>query len=385
MKVAQIAKELNIITNEVLGKEIIVQEDLSNIVDLGTEILNMDAVENYTRALVDHIGRMVFVDRIYGSRAPSVQMDAWEYGSILEKIDAEMPEAEENQSWELNEGQQYECHIFYGPKVSAKFFNSKTTFEVRMSFAELQVKSAFSDAGQMTRFFSMIYSKIENSLTVKMDSLTMRVINNFAAEIVADEFPNATSYSGKTSTRAVNLLYEYNQANGTSLTAATAMTDLAFLKFASATIAQYIDDISVMSTLYNAEGAARFTPRDKLKVVFNSRYVRAADVYLQSDTYHNEYTRIPEADIVPFWQGSGKGRSFTDATTINVKTASGNAVNISGVIGIIFDRDALGIANEYRRVTSEYTPSAEFYTNWYKMDVSYFNDTSENGVLFYVA
>ena len=101
MQVEQIYQIVNGITTEVLGEGNVVNEDLSNIVEIGDTIANLGsaAFENYTRSLIDHIGRVVFVNRPYAGSAPSVLMDAWEYGSILEKIQAEMPVAQENDSW----------------------------------------------------------------------------------------------------------------------------------------------------------------------------------------------------------------------------------------------------------------------------------------------
>lgn len=388
MKVAQIAQILNDITKEILGESVIVTEDLSNIVDLGTAVFNADAVDNYTKALVDHIGRMVFVDRVYNGYAPNVVMDSWTYGSVLEKVDAEMPEAEENQSWELTTGQSYDCHIFYGPEVKAKFYNSKTTFEVRMSFAESRARSAFSDAGQMSRFVAMIYTKIRNTITVKMDALTMRLINNMTGETLADEAPTGT-YTGRTGIKAVNLLYKYNSTHYSQasdyLTVAQALENKEFLKFASAELKTYIDELRGMSTLYNIDGAARFTYSEDLHLVMLSRFVRAAEYYLDADTFHDTIVKMPGADIVPYWQANGQTPGFGTASEIDIKTASGATVHATGVVAVMFDRDALGITNKDSRVTSEYTAAAEFYTEWHKTDISFFNATDENFVVFYMA
>ena len=139
MQVTQIYSIINTVTQEVLGKSEVVAENLSNIVDVGTEIINANAVDNYVRSLVDHIGRVVFVDRAYRGSAPSVLMDGWEYGSVLEKITAELPDATENESWNLQDKKSYDPNIFYKPQVSAKFFNKRVTFEIPMSFTEKQV------------------------------------------------------------------------------------------------------------------------------------------------------------------------------------------------------------------------------------------------------
>ena len=87
MKMTQVYEILNAITSEILGDSIIVAEDLSNIVDVGKAYENMEnGLDNFVRALNDQIGRVVFVDRVYRGRVPSVLMDGWEYGSIMEKI-----------------------------------------------------------------------------------------------------------------------------------------------------------------------------------------------------------------------------------------------------------------------------------------------------------
>ena len=105
MKVEQVKAILSDITAEILGESVIVNEDLSNVVEVGTAILNSDnGLDNYVRSLLDHIGRVVFVDRTYKGRVPSVVRDAWEYGAVLEKISMKMPDAEENESWELTDG-----------------------------------------------------------------------------------------------------------------------------------------------------------------------------------------------------------------------------------------------------------------------------------------
>ena len=383
MEVKQIYELMNTVTNEVLGKEALVSEDLSNIVDVGTEIFNASAVDSYVKSLVNHIGKVIFVNRPYSGTMPSVLMDSWEFGSVLEKITAELPTASENESWELENGTSYDPNIFYKPEVSAKFFNKKVTFEIQMSFTELQVKQSFSSVGQLNGFLSMLYNAIDKSMTVKVDSLVMRTVNNMIGETMHASFPEG-DYTG-TSVKAVNLLKLYNDATGTALTADKALTTPEFIRFASYEMGVYQNRMSKISTLFNIGGKDRFTPADLLHVVMLADFARSADAYLQSDTYHDEFTKLPKADIVPYWQGSGLDYAFNSISTINVNTASGNAVNASGILAIMFDRDALGVTNLDRRVTTSYNPKAEFFNNWYKFDAGYFNDTNENFVVFYVA
>lgn len=384
MEVKQIYELMNTVTGEILGDTVVVNEDLSNIVDVGTAIFNASAIDNYVKSLVNHIGRVIFVNRPYSGNVPSVLMDGWEYGSVLEKISAELPDATENESWELTDGASYDPNIFYKPAVSAKFFNKRVTFEIPMSFTERQVKESFSNAEQLNGFLSMLYNAVDKSMTVKIDSLVMRTINNMIGETVVADFAGG-DYDESSGVKAVNLLYLYNERYGTSLTPANAITEPEFIRFASYEMGVYMSRMSKISTLFNIGGKDRFTPSDMLHVVMLADFKKAANVFLQSDVFHDSFTELPNADVVPYWQGSGTGYDFDDISALNIKTASGSTVTISGILGVMFDRDALGVTNLDRRVTTNYNPKAEFYNNWYKFDAGYFNDTNENFVVFFVA
>lgn len=396
MEVKQIYTLINSVSGEVLGRTDIVAEDLTGIVDLGTEVFNQNAVDNYVKSLVNHIGKVIFVNRPYAGKVPSVLMDAWEFGSVLEKISADVPEAEENDTWNLTDGQTYSQDVFHKPTVTAKFFNSKVTFEVPVSITERQVKESFSNAAQLNGFISMIYAAVEKSMTIKADALIMRTINNMIAETVladakafgataAGDMTGANLSSASTA-RCINLLKLYNDKTGaeTPLTAAKAITDPDFIRFASYVMGTYADRLQSISTVFNVGGKERFTPKDMLHVVLLSDFAKAAQTYLYSDTFNRGDVLLPQAETVPFWQGSGKNYEFASTGNINVKESGGKAVEISGVLGVMFDRDALGVCNLDRRVTTNYNAKAEFFNNYYKFDAGYFNDTNENFVVFFI-
>lgn len=396
MEVKQIYEIINKVSGEVLGKTGIVAEDLTGIVDLGTEVFNQNAVDNYVKSLVNHIGKVIFVNRPYAGKVPSVLMDAWEFGSVLEKISADVPEAEENNTWDLQDKKSYDQDVFHKPTVTAKFFNSKVTFEVPVSITERQVKESFSNAAQLNGFISMIYAAVEKSMTIKADALIMRTINNMIAETVladaqafgataAGDMTGADLSSASTA-RCVNLLKLYNDKTGasTKLTAAKAITDPDFIRFASYVMGTYADRLQSISTVFNVGGKERFTPKDMLHVVLLSDFAKAAQTYLYSDTFNRGDVLLPQAETVPFWQGSGQNYEFASTGNINIKESGGKAVEISGVLGVMFDRDALGVCNLDRRVTTNYNAKAEFFNNYYKFDAGYFNDTNENFVVFFI-
>ncbi len=387
MQVEQIYNLINTITEENLGDSIVVAEDLSNIVDIGEQIENVMGFDNYVRSLIDHVGRMVFVDRVYGGRAPSVLVDGWEYGSILEKISVALPEAQENEVWELQDGQSYDPNVFKKPNVTAKFFNDRITFDIQLSITTKQVKSSFDNVTQLNAFVSMLYTSVNNSATVKTDALIMRAINNMIGETLYSEFPSGT-YTGVSGVKAVNLLKLYNDtlpSGETPLTKDDFMHSPDAIRHSIYVFKNYIDRIKVMSTLFNMGGMERFTPDDRLHVVMLSEFANSADVFLQSDTFNEQYTALPRAERTVYWQGSGIDYDFDSTSAIKIQTSGGHTIDASGIIAVMFDRDALGVANIDRYVTSQYNAKGDFTNNFYHYTQGMWNDGNENFVVFYVA
>lgn len=384
MKVEQIYQIVNDATKMAIGETAVLNEDLSNLVDVGTALFNANAVDNYVKALVDRIGKVVFVERKYAGHAPSVFMDSWEFGSVVEKIRGDLPDATENESWELQDGASYDPNIFYQPKIAVTFYNSKTTFEVPVSFTTKQVRESFTSAEQVNSFLSMIMNEVEKKLTVAYEQLILRTIDSAIADTVYDDYQGAaiTSSSG---VKAINLLYLYNQTLATPITAAQAIKDKEFLRFAAYQIKLYATRIGSMSKLFNIAKTAKFTPRDLLKIVMLAEFKAGADVYLQSDTFHNEMVKLPAAEEVPYWQGSGTDYGFSSTSKVDVTSGSGHAQVVTGVLCVMFDRDAIGVTQIDRRVTQNFNAKAEFYTNFNKSDAAYFQALDENVIVFFAA
>lgn len=378
MKVTQIKDLVNTSLKEINGKSELLKEDLSNVVDVGKEILNQDDLDKFVKKLVDRVGKTVFDNRLYQGSAPSVLMDAWEYGSIVEKVDADLPTVQENDSWSLQDGKSYDQDIFYQPKVSAKFFNSRVTFDIPMSFTQLQVKSAFNSPADLNAFLSMLMTKVQNALTVHLDGLIMKTINNFTAQVLHQHKGLQT----------VNLLALYNSTTGSSLTSEKTLTDPNFIKFANLTINSYRDRIAKMSTLFNAGGVNKFTPLDNQHLVILSDLASASKVYLEANTFNESNVQITNYDTVPYWQGTGTNYSFNDISKIDVAIKDGTQtieVAQTGVLGVLFDTNALGVSCQNPRTTTAVNARAEFYTNFNKYDALYYNDLNENFIVFTIA
>lgn len=378
MLVKQVYELVNAAAKEYMGETVVLQEDLSNVVDFGKELFNNTDYDNYVRSLVDHIGKVIFVNRKYAGIAPSLVSDYWEFASVLEKVNGGLYEAEENESWNLQDGKVYEQQQFYKPVATAKFFNSKVTFEIPISITERQVKESFDGPSQLNGFISMIFNDIEKSMTVRIDKLVLSTVASMIG---------ATVKGDTNGLKSVNLLKKYNDRMGTTLTSAKALTDPDFIRFAVLEMRLTISRMRTLGRQFNLGEQPRFTTPDTLKSIMLDEFKEAAGVYLYDaqGQYNTENLKLQSSETVPFWQGCGTDYSFNEISKIYVKLPDGSEVEQTGILAVAFDRDALMVANKDRRVTTDYNAKGEFWNNWFKFDCTYLADTNENFVVFYIA
>lgn len=384
MQVNQIYGILNDVMLEVTGQRktengepdpFIVQEDLSNIVDMGTFVFSgQNWKDNYVHSMINRIGREVFVDRTYEGYAPDVLRDAWEYGSIMSKTRCKIFDAKANPSWNLQAGETVNQFEFNPPDVTQKFYNSKVAWQIDCSFTEEQLKESFTSAAAMNRFISMIENRIQTSMTIYIDSLIMRTINNFMAEKIS------------ANNSVVDVLAGFNATQASPIAAADAVSNKEFYRYLAYRTDLDIERFRAPSANFNIDEDANvtFTPREYAHFVLLSDFASGVKVYLQSDTYHDNLVTLGDFETVPFWQAQGDGYQLATTSRIDVKLASDNTktVDRNYIIGVLFDRDALGVLNDNRRVTTAYNANGEYWNNFYKVDTSYFNDLAENAIIY---
>ena len=377
MKITQIYSLLNTAIGEELGETAVVNEDLSNIVDVGTTIANAIGYEKFAKKLVDRIGRVIFVERPYKGRYAKIVRDAWEYGSIACKIDAELPVTEVNEEWALTDGSTYDPNQFYEPDVHAKYFNTHVTFEIPLSIATDQVKSAFLSAEDMNHFISMLFNAVEKAMRKYLDIIASRAVNNAIA-----------GTSNAAGANVIHLLTDYQTDTGdTSLTTPElALSSESFLRYATSRILEKKKSMSELSTLFNQGNRARQTEEEYLMFALHAKFASRCATYLKSQTFHDEMVKLEGYDEVCKWQGFGTSDDWADTSSINVvaKLDDGStaSVSIDDIVGFMFDRDAIAVMQPKEKVTSQYNGKGDFTNYWYKYTGEYINDFNENMCLF---
>ena len=378
MKAKQIATILTEMYHETTGESAVVQEDLSGVIDGGMTLAELGAtltaggVDNYVKSLIDRIGKVIFRDTpVYNRIVPSIAVDGFEYGSVLEKIRCEVPDYEENKAWALVKGQTYDPFVFNPPTAEVVFYNNKEVFEIDISITEKQVKESFNSAMEMSRFFAIIENRILFKMHLASDMLAKRILNRLMAEKLT------------TDNNVVKLLTLYNTANGTDLTAEKAIVNADFLKFANQQIMLYSDYIANPSMLYNNAGYVTVTPKDRQKLVVLSQYERNSEVFMQSDTYHDELVKLQGFETIPYWQGTGNNSSMplSEISKINVKDGT-TEVTGNYIIACLFDKNACALYNKVLETTSQYNAKGRFTNYFHQFEASTMYDASENCVVF---
>ena len=359
----------------------IVKEDLSNVVDVGTAIYNSNWVDSFVKSMILQIGRWIFVNRAHRRWTPDITREGSEFGHVLAKTRTKRFLAKPNPTMHMNAGDTPNQFQFNPPTVKNKYFVQKVDWQLECSFAERQVQGAFKSAEEMARFFGMIQDQLQKDMDQQIDDLTMRGINGFLAEKLYRK-------SG-----VIEVLTSFNQATGSNLTLATMTQSEDWNRYTAYKILQTKKRMLPATNIFNCQTEAGYetsTPPEYMRFVLHSDVAESINVYLNAVTFHNDFNDIGSYDSIPMWQTPGTEFQREATTRINIDLPSNidreesAAVTIDriGIIGLMFDVDAIVINNQNERVTSAYNAQGEFYNNFYKIDTMIYIDLDENGAVF---
>ena len=373
LKNEQVASLCNDSLKNTLGENAtILNEDLSNVGDIGVDLANANAYGNFLENLMVATAKYIFRFRAYSTKAPNVLRDNNEYGQLIQKIRSKLPALSNNQSWDLQDQASYDDNVYIANDAEVTIFKERVTFEVRKSITNDQIKNAFTNASELGSFVSMQFGLVENRLVLALDDLIYMTINKYMGELI---------HANK---NVRHLLTEYiaNVPGADStLTSDTCWYDEGFLIYAGAEIMDTVGLMQRYSVEFNAEGFETFTPADMLHTYLASKFVSNMDTYAKADTFNAEFLKLPRHEKFEFLQGLGD-RSIKDRTTIDIKVTDGTTVKQEYILGFLFDHDALGVNHNNPSVETKYVRSGQFTNYWYKEVLGTFLDLSENAVLF---
>lgn len=364
MTTQQIYTLVNEVNAEAFGTNALAVVDTAGLISLGNAVLSSSTnTESFLNTLVQRIGRTIISFRQYRNKLGDMVLNDFEYGAILQKIRVHLTEAEEDPAYNLQDGQSVDPWKINKPDVMQKLFVTRTPYMFSVTIAREQLKEAFSNESAMGGFIGAVFGQVRNSIEVSLENLGRTAIANMIA---------------LNSAREIRLVTDYNTETGSTLTAATAMHNADFIRYAIARMKSVSDYLTDMTKSYNDGTIESFTPREDQRLRVLSQFERALETVVQYSAFHEDMVALNAYSTINFWQ------SEQTKDAINVKPeGSENAVAVSNIVAVLHDRDALGIYKKDEDVlTTPVNARGLYYNTFYHQKELWFNDTSENFVYF---
>ena len=376
MVMNQIHETINLIAKEVLGTNAIEVVDTSTFVAVGNQIISSETnKEQFYKALADRIGKVVVSVRSYGRHENNgVTKNEMEFGCILQKINYTMPKSNANPAW-VFDTQANPYNTENTVEVKARLLVAGGAYSFETKIPDYQLKTAFINEVNMASFISGIYTTISNAMDLAYENT-----NNTAVCTGI-----AVALNSNKATIKRNLLTEYNAKYTKNLTKTQCLSDKDFLLFAVNEMILVKNSIARFSTLFNAEGAERFTRSENLNVEMLSDFDIAIKTRLLASTYNKDLIELPKYNPIPYWQGTGTTNSFDDKSAINITYNNNTTINQSGVLCYMHDDMSVSSVIQDERINSVLNTWADVVNYQHKAYLAYAVDPSENGVVFYVA
>lgn len=354
------------------------------LVDLGEAARGTPAATEFVfKALIDQLGKIVIESRSYTAELPSLFVDPIEWGGFVEHVQVGLSDVYDDEMWNpegfINYGEiggpEYarsiaeQEHAFYKPRVNSKIYKEAKAISVRLSRMQDQLFTAFNGFDEMNRFLSALLTSVENTLQVKAQV--------FAMATVATAIGKAAALG-----HVYNLRTLYNAETGNSIGSADAFrNNEAAMKWALAYVANTKDNFQTPSVAFNNGNEPVFTPPADTRLILLSRFANDAKFGVRANTYHEELIGIGDFEKVTSWQGITTSTTpfdwgaisqvnFTEASAEKVGLPEGTTA-IDNVVGVLYDKYAMGVTLDKKKVTTSYTAVNDTWNSFYHALVNY--------------
>lgn len=392
LQTTQIASLVNAAYSIATGSADISTLALEDFCDGGTAALESRGLrDKFTGALIGQMAKNWFIDSSYRSQLN----DPWfteesEYGAIIQMISVTAPQVHDAENWQdFTDGDTIGTYTLHLPSVSTKYFTYQDAYQLDVAIQSGQLNQAFKNASELAAFINYIYMVVDNALIAHTEDMQMLNVCSFMAHKI-----NYTKGLNPTGIHKVNLIKAYCDETGTSsMTADAALNDADFLRWACGEIDRYNRLFKRQTSLFNTDGAVRFTPDDRKVFQLLSYFRTRLETTAYSTTYRDEWVKLPKYQEVDFWQGTGDDLSFNSVSSIDVsidgsisghETSSGTPEEITqtGIVGLIADMWAAPHCIKSRRTPTKYFEFEDITRVAHQCVDMYLNNLSVNAIIF---
>lgn len=378
---SQIYTIVNELASQILGESAVNVIDTSSLIALGEQFNANNIYKNaFATNLTNLIGTTVISMRAYNPDTIGTVIHAFQWGIYMRKIYVKMPEAKENNSWNIAQSTyQPQYAPVFVPEINEDIFANLDTFELPVTIPDRLLMGAFRNAEEMALLISAIFLAMDNKIALVLEGLIRLVRAGFIARKLMST-NKVSSY---------NLLTNYNKvqaaANLPTLTTVSCRTNKDFQRWSSTRITLWRKRMADMTVLFNEKGYQRHTPKSDSVLIMHSEYEADVIAFMEADTYHDELVRQTNYATTNYWQGCGEEYDWNDTSSIDIQLDANTVVKASGIVAILYDYQALGVMMDDIHMVAARNDYDEYTTYANKINQGYFNDMSENGMVFYIA
>lgn len=371
MAVKQIYEIVNSVNSQTMGVSELTVVDEQGLISLGETVLTTNGLaDTWLNSLAQRIGKTIISFREYKSKYSDMVLDSMQWGNIVQKIKVSMPKATEDESYKLVEGKSIDMYKVANPKVTQRVFTTETPYQFYVTIKRTQLEEAFTSENAMNGFIGAIYGEVQNAIELSLEGLARNCINNFIAERL------------KSNKCTFNLLKMYNTENSTQLTVNTCKNDKEFLAYCVSRINLISKYMENMTSIYNDGTQTRHTPKSLQHLRVLEDFESRLETVVQYQAFRDGYVKLNNYHTTSFWQ------NINNPDSIKVTPSGDKTKEISqdNILAILYDRDALGLyKKDSWNSTTPFNSAGGYYNTYYHHKELYFNDLSENFVVFYLA
>lgn len=372
--VNQIYDLCNQIFQQMTGRTDIAAVDSASLVAMGNEVSNLGKNDLWLNTLARRIGLTIDSYRVYRNKFSDLYRTQVEWGAMVQKLTVEMPDAVADDMYKVGQmnGQALDHYIINNPKAKQKIFDKETPYSFFITMQEKMLNEAFLNAGAMASFVNQVFGKVQNKIEVVLEDLARVALVNMMCNL--------------SSKQEIKLVSLYNTKTGSSLTPKTALFDPAFMRFAIGTMNNIASKMETMSVLFNAEGYDRFTPQADQRFYVLADFITQLETVVQYAAFNPQYVTKSVDIAVPYWQGVKEGDDINDISILSKvvgKVDNKTEKTIENVVGILFDREGIGTFRQEEKVlTTPVNARGAYYNTFWHEKQLWFNDMSENAIIF---
>ena len=374
IEVNQIYDLCNQIFQQMTGRTDIEAVDSASLVAMGNEVSNLGKNDLWLNTLARRIGLTIDSYRVYRNRFSDLYRTQVEWGALVQKLTVEMPDAVADDMYKVGQmnGQALDHYIINNPKAKQKIFDKETPYSFFITMQEKMLTEAFLNAGAMSSFVNQVFGKVQNKIEVVLEDLARVALVNMMCNLSTKQ--------------EIKLVTLYNSKTGSTLNPQTALFDPAFMRFAIGMMNNIASKLETMSVLFNTDGYDRFTPKSEQRFYVLADFITQLETVVQYAAFNPQYVNKSVDIAVPYWQGVKEGEDVNDMSVLSKvigKVDSKVDKTIENVVGVLFDREAIGTFRQEEKVlTTPVNARGAYYNTFWHEKQMWFNDMSENAVIF---